>query len=275
MHQAPIIHFPDVTVLITHYNRPASLERLLDGLLKLGCTFDRIVVSDDASSAPEQLHLDKLASRFGLTLARTEQNGGLGNNLNKGQDLIDTAYTLYIQEDFVPKAAFRDKLVAARDMMQEDHQWDLVSFYAYFPYPYRIPHKEGFSQKYFPWSVTSGNCLKFYYYSDHPHLRRSSFTQKFGRYNETTNSDRTELEMSLSVIRNEGKVLFFDEHYSLFEQHNPPAEPSTAMFRKAGYWNMLKALRPVKWTYMLYKFFKLTLLLQRTRPQAAHLENRS
>ncbi len=48
--------FPNVTLLITHYNRSGSLERLLNAFEKLNCSFENIVVSDDGSKA---FHIEK------------------------------------------------------------------------------------------------------------------------------------------------------------------------------------------------------------------------
>src|SRR5581483_5614559 len=93
-------YFPSVTLLITHYNRSSSLERLLAHFRQLGCTFGEIIVADDASK-PE--HIDKIKSLQPLYLFRlltVPQNGGLGRNLNRGQDAVKTPYTLYVQEDF-------------------------------------------------------------------------------------------------------------------------------------------------------------------------------
>ncbi|MCX2574882.1 glycosyltransferase family 2 protein [Pedobacter sandarakinus] len=255
-------HFPNVTLLITHFNRSESLERLLMELNKLNASFQEIIVSDDCSADNHLQKLRQLSRKFPFTLADTKINKGLGNNINKGQDLVKSKYTLYIQEDFVPKPAFPQKLQEAISIMEEDQKWDLISFYAYFPYPYLKPFKNGFSEKYFPASLLKGNNLKFYFYSDHPHLRRTSFLEKFGRYNETVNSDRTELEMSLSVIQNKGNALFYNDHYSLLEQINSQDEPSTASFRKS--WSQRKnpIMSLLKSGYMLYKFFKLNILLR-------------
>ena len=44
-------YFPGVTLLITHYNRSSSLERLLSRLQQLGCRFDDIVVKNHKSGA--------------------------------------------------------------------------------------------------------------------------------------------------------------------------------------------------------------------------------
>ena len=53
--------------------------------------------------------------------------------------------------------------------------------------------------------------MKIYQYSDHPHLRKSSFLTKFGRYQEGIKGDKTEYNMCVSFIKNKGKGLFFNE----------------------------------------------------------------
>src|SRR5690606_22146434 len=97
---------------------------------------------------------------------------GLGNNINKGQDAIVTPYTLYIQEDFVPAEIFPKRLKEALEFMELDEELDIVRFYAYFPYPYLKNIDDTFSAMYMKRFGKDYN--KIYYYSDHPHLRRSS-----------------------------------------------------------------------------------------------------
>ncbi|KAA6431530.1 glycosyltransferase family 2 protein [Dyadobacter flavalbus] len=218
-------HFPDTTLLITHYNRSGSLERLLATFEGLGCRFGDIVVSDDGSR-PE--HLDKVVAmknRYAFRLITTPVNKGLGNNINKGQDAVKTPYTLYVQEDFQPSDIFPGHFQDALGFMQEDPAWDIVRFYAYFSYPTLKPFKKGFSEMVYTfWDM---NHLKFYYYSDHPHLRRSNFLEKFGRYPEGIKGDLTEYKMAVSFLQKKGKGLFFNDFTRLFYQKNSSDEPST------------------------------------------------
>src|SRR5690349_8284605 len=97
-----INYFQDVTLLITHYNRSSSLERLLKTFRNFNCKFDEIVVSDDASKPQHQEKLKWLASEFNFRLILASTNKGFPNNMNKGQDAVKTTYTLYVQEDFEP-----------------------------------------------------------------------------------------------------------------------------------------------------------------------------
>jgi glycosyltransferase involved in cell wall biosynthesis len=98
--------FQDTTLLITHYNRSESLERLLTSFEDLNCRFGDIVVSDDGSKPEHLTKVKSLANRFNFTLVTTPVNKGLGNNINKGQDAVKTPYTLYVQEDFQPPIFF-------------------------------------------------------------------------------------------------------------------------------------------------------------------------
>ncbi len=189
---SPGYHFDDVTLLVTHYNRSSSLGRLLDAFKKYRITFFSVIVSDDGSKPEHQEKLREIQKAHAFQLVTTPVNKGLGNNINKGQDAVTTPYTLYIQEDFVPKENFAVHFNDALDCMNEDDSLDLVRFYSYFKYPYTIPFRKGFSKMIFKAAPWYTNHLKFYYYSDHPHLRRTSFFEKFGRYPEGLKGDVTE-----------------------------------------------------------------------------------
>lgn len=217
--------FNDVTLLITHFNRSSSLERLLRAFKNLRVNFKEIVISDDCSDTFHLNHIHLLHKEFPFKLITTSVNGGLGNNLNKGQIAVDTPYTLYVQEDFIPMAIFVDRFKDAMDIMHSEADMDIIRFYAYGPYPYLKPYKKGYSLMiYKPWFL---NKNKIYNYSDHPHLRRNSFFERFGKYTEGIKSDKTEYEMCLSFIQNNGRGLFYNEYDTLFHQENTSAEPST------------------------------------------------
>ncbi len=225
------MYFPEVTLLVTHYNRSASLERLLSGFERLDCRFENIVVSDDGSR-PEHLdYLKALQSRYTFHLVTTPVNKGLGNNINKGQDAVKTPFTLYVQEDFVPQAIFSRVFSDAMALIREDQGLDIIRFYAYFPYPFLKPVRNGFSEMIF--KLTLPGYRKFYYYSDHPHLRKSSFFSRFGRYREGLKTDVTEYRMMMSFLANKGKALFYTNYTTVFEQINSTSEPSTV---KRNFW---------------------------------------
>lgn len=218
-------YFDEVTLMITHYNRSKSLERLLAELKKADCHFKDIVVSDDCSAAEHVDYIKGLHQEYDFRLVGATVNGGLGKNLNKGQDAVTTPYTMYIQEDFIPLENFNTHMRNGLDLLKEREDFDMVRFYAYEKYPYLKAYKNGFSEMLFKWWYPGLN--KFAYYSDHPHLKRSTFPQKFGRYLEGTSGDKTEFTMMMSFLQNGGKAYFYDEHKSVLEQVNSAAEPST------------------------------------------------
>ncbi|MGZ3873882.1 MAG: glycosyltransferase [Mucilaginibacter sp.] len=217
--------FRSTTLLITHYNRSRSLQRLLQSFADQGIQFGDIVVSDDASKTEHLEKLKELQETFNFRLITTAKNGGLGNNINKGQDAVQTPYTLYVQEDFDPFPGYAEHLKDALDIMADRPDIDLVRFYAYFKYPYLKPFRKGFSEMMF--KIWYPGYRKFHCYSDHPHLRRSTFMEKFGRYREGLNVDRTEFPMAISFLKNKGKAMFYEDYKGLFDQVNSAEEPSS------------------------------------------------
>ncbi|WP_423145929.1 glycosyltransferase [Rubrolithibacter danxiaensis] len=246
-------YFEEVSLLITHYNRSKSLEKLLHSLEKQNCRFKEIIVSDDGSS---QLHLDQLQTlqkQYSFKLIKSNVNKGLGNNINKGQDAIDTPYTLYVQEDFEVTALFAGNFRNALKIMNQERNIDIVRLYAYFIYPTLIPYREGFSiMKYSHWCL---NHIKFYYYSDHPHLRRSNFTKKFGRYVEGEKGDITEYKMAISFLRNKGKGMFFNNFSSLFVPSYVEGELTT-MERRTWTLTTNPIIQVLRFIYLRFKFLK-------------------
>ncbi len=218
-------HFKNIGLLVTHYNRNKSLERLLSSLQNLHITFGEIIVSDDGSR-PEHLNkVQEIQKHFNFKLITTPINKGLGHNINKGQDAVTMPYTLYVQEDFEPKPIFANRLHEAITLMEEEKSIDMVRFYAYFKYPYLKPYKYGFSEMVF--KIGYLGYRKFHCYSDHPHLRRSSFFDTFGRYREGIKGDKTEFSMAMSFLKNKGKGLFYEDFKGLFDQLNSADEPTT------------------------------------------------
>jgi len=254
-----VYFFKGVTLLVTHYNRSRSLEHLLQSFSNINCLFEDVVVSDDGSQPEHLQYLRQLQKQYTFRVVTTPVNKGLGNNINKGQDAVHTPYTLYVQEDFEPAHNFGVHFTHALQIMQEKGDIDVVRFYAYFKYPYLKPYKHGFSQMRFAWWLPG--YKKFYAYSDHPHLRKSNFLEKFGRYPEGVKGDVTEYRMMMSFLKAKGKALFYEDYRKLFYQKNSAAEPSTM---KRNFWResnnigvhlMREMYRHVKFNYdLLFRF---------------------
>lgn len=255
------LHFNQIGLLITHYNRSTSLERLLSELQNLKLSFSQIIVSDDGSKPEHLEQLNRMVDLYGIDLVTTDTNKGLGNNINKGQDRITADFTLYLQEDFVPTEIFRTALNNGLIFLEQRNDLDIIRFYAFSSYPLLKKYQKGFSEMYYSnWSL---NHLKFFYYSDHPHLRRKNFFEKFGRYDEGKKGDITEFNMCLSFIKNGGKGLFYTEYKSLFGHANTEDEPTTM---DRVYWRHKKNffilfLREV---YLFFRLIKNTVQLMLT-----------
>jgi glycosyltransferase involved in cell wall biosynthesis len=142
-------HFNETCLLVTHYNRSLSLERLLNTFKNLNCSFGEIVVSDDGSKSEHLQKLRQLQKDFLFHLITTPVNKGLGNNINKGQETVTVPFTLYVQEDFEPSPLFPLHLADAITLMKEHPDLDIIKFYAYFKYPYTRPFGKGFSEMVF------------------------------------------------------------------------------------------------------------------------------
>lgn len=245
-------HFKGLTLLITHYNRSESLRRLLKSLKDGNYAFEHIIVSDDGSEPEHVEQLKEIQKEYDFQLLLAARNGGLGKNLNKGQEAVKTPFTLYVQEDFVPKEMFREKLQNALLLMNEKPEIDIIRFYAYFNFPRLKPYRNGFSEMIFDRYNILTSYKKFYMYSDHPHLRRSNFLEKFGRYAEGVKGDVTEYRMMMSFLKNRGKGLFYADYKGLFDQINSAQEPSTM---KRDFWRENNSV-PVKVLRHLYRHIR-------------------
>lgn len=249
--------FPEITLLITHYNRSTSLERLLSTFEQLHCTFGEIIVSDDASKAEHLDHVKEMQPKYNFRLITTPVNKGHGHSINKGQDEVKTPYTIYVQEDFVPSVIFPQSLMDALQFMKDDKDLDYVRFWAFLaPYPMLKPYGKGYSEM--TYSFWNTNHLKFYQYSDTPHLRRSTFFNKFGRYKEGLKGDVIDYKMAISFLQHKGKGLFYDNHGALFSHENSHEEPST--MRDLKNWKQRQDIfvLTLRSAWLKYKWLKCT-----------------
>ena len=251
----------DVTLLITHFNRSESLARLLKAIDELNINFYEVIVCDGYSKKEHIEHIFKLQEEFKFTLKTSTSNKGLGNTINMGQDAVKSPYLLYVQEDFYPKPKFKQALIDGLEIFKNEPKWDIIRFYSFpwSPFPYLKNYKKGFSEMKFSLSPLYISHIKFYVYSDHPHLKRKSFPQKFGRYIESPKGDVTEMGMCRSFLKNKGKGLFYTEHKELFEHDNSDHEPG--LFRP----DKIKTkkysdIAPLYWAYLKYKTLKETVL---------------
>ena len=259
MDKKPILHLNTTSLLITHYNRSESLSILLQRLEDLQIKFFEIIVSDDCSAEKHLNQLKNLRERFNFTLLTTPKNKGLGASLNALHNHASSDYLLYVQEDFVPGKALAAALDKGYKLLHNDPQWDLIRFYA-FPwaqFPYQKKFKDGFNELVFSISPWYASHLKFFMYSDHPHLKRKNFAKKFGPYKENVKPDIAEQTMCRSFLKNNGKALYFEQNQTLFEHENTEEEPAYQR-HKSSLVMKLKNYKPVYWAYLKFRLMKET-----------------
>ncbi|MCW3124244.1 MAG: glycosyl transferase family 2 [Flavipsychrobacter sp.] len=254
-----VYFFKDVTLLITHYNRSKSLERLLSSLAALNCAFQEIVVSDDASRPEQMAEVLRMQKTHNFRLVTTPINKGYGNCINKGMDAINTPYTIYLQEDFVPFDAFPEHFKDALQIMNEDKSIDYIRFWAIEDMHFDMkPYGKGFSEMIYKfWNM---HHLKFYQFSDTPNIRRNTFAEKFGRYREGVFGDVTDYYMAISFLHNKGKGLFYDDYQSLFAHDD--AEEGSRIRSGVNWrqkWNVF--IRIMRFFFLRYKWLKGTWLV--------------
>src|SRR5690606_25062131 len=99
--------------------------------------------------------------------------------------------------------------------------------------------------------------LKLYIYSDHPHLRRSDFLSRFGRYPEGVKPDKTEYTMAVNFIQAGGKGLLYEDFTQLFYQKNDSEESSTIARSE---WKQRKypLTRLLRRIYLIFRWMKTT-----------------
>lgn len=233
-------YFPGVTLLITHHNKSASLERLLSAFKKLQCRFDNIVVSDDASENEHLARVKDLQLHHNFRLVTAHKSNGLGACINMGQTAVDTSFTFYLQEDFVPTPKCPQNLQHALNMLITYPYFDYIRLWSKFRYPVLLPFYMGFSETvYNKWSM---NPLKYLLYTNEPQLRRSNFFDRFGKYQEGIVSDESEYRMSISFIQKKGKGLFYEDYLTLFTCENEGKQdwknlqPEGNLFVRLIYW---------------------------------------
>ncbi len=249
-----LFYFDQVTLLITHYNRSSSLRRLLEAFQNLKMSFGEIIVSDDGSFPEHLEQLDQLKKIFGFKLICTDKNRGLANNINKGQRSVSLPYTLYVQEDFIPGNMAAQRIRDGLEIMLENSQIDLVRFYAYHQYPYLVPLEKGFAEMKF--NFWKPGFWQFWCYSDHPHLRRSNFLQKFGNYPEGISSDRAEFRMAISFLQKKGVAIIHEDYQQTFIQKNSEQEPSQVARKKFRKYIQLTNFFLIKFIRTIYRNIK-------------------
>jgi hypothetical protein len=94
----------EVSVIITHRDRPRYLEQCLQGLrAQSDSAFETIVVDDGSKTSEALKFLDTLSNAYGLSLRVTRcAVGHPGGARNEGVRQVNTPYIIFLDDDDIP-----------------------------------------------------------------------------------------------------------------------------------------------------------------------------
>lgn len=196
----------NVSVLITHYNRPEALLKCLQGFELLNFKNFEIVVSDDCSEQSVQEFLKTIKVD---KLILNEKNTGLASNLNRGLKACRGDFILYCQEDFIPQMELLYYIEEAIKIIKTDRA-DMCRLKANYTFPKLIPLTSKFKLiPKFSWKNFFYNTFQ---YSDNPFITRSDFFEDFGCFLDNVSGSYGENEYAIRIMKSKAKIAISTKH---------------------------------------------------------------
>lgn len=200
-------NWPDVTILICTYNRPAEIVRTVEAL-RANLTYSGTLhwlICDDSSPAGyvSKLKKSKLFKDIGAEFVTTEQNSGWGSNVNNGLSHVATDYIFFTEDDKELHAPLDlDVLIALMEtkpdigmvrvkgtngtpVITHHFEADISDWLPDFQHGYGVPGKLTYLQ------LDSGSPT-LWLYSHGMHLKHKRFHEFYGLYPEGWKLARTE-----------------------------------------------------------------------------------
>lgn len=173
------LEWPRISVLVTSYRRPALVARTLERL-RSTCDYPNLefVLSDDGS--PEDDYREMLSCEFDRVV-RSDRNRGLGANMNQGIRACTGSYILNLQDDW-DFLGPRDLMRQAVEVLEAAPELHLVRFTTSGGSFAGAERRRVLDQEVLV--ATSRTTESLYLYSDNPHLKRATFHQTFGFFDE-------------------------------------------------------------------------------------------
>lgn len=191
---------PEISFLITHYNRPDDLLKCINAIKNLGIKSSEIVVSDDGSEAET---INKINTYNIDTLIISKENKGLAANINKGIAACKGKYILYCQEDFMLSTELNNVLPECIELL-ENNRADMVRFTSNFSFNFLVKLSDAISL--IPKFSFKNFTQNYYQYSDHPFITKKSFFDRFGYYLENTSGRYGETEYGIRICNTNAKI---------------------------------------------------------------------
>lgn len=197
---------PLVSVVFISYNRPHTLVAAYEGFLAhTDYPRDRLelVLSDDCSNeftraVYKELPFDRVAV--------AAKNQGLGANQNRGVRSATADYLLMIQDDWMAVGP-SNYLRRAVSVLEANQNANVVNFICVDSVP--IERREKICDEQIIWLGTKLSAvgdleqLTDQPYTDQPHLKRRSFHDRFGFYDESLAVHRLELGFARQLVKSE------------------------------------------------------------------------
>lgn len=196
---------PRVSVVFISYNRPHTLVAAVEAFLAhTDYPRDRLelILSDDASNAFTRMVFEQLP--FDRRLVAT-RNQGLGANQNQGIRASNADYLLMIQDDWmlVGPVDYLRRAIAVLECLPDTNVINFI-YVEQVPVVERISvGSDGVVRLGMRLNPAGGLvALTDQPYSDQPHLKRRTFHERFGFYDETLPIHRLELGYARALARN-------------------------------------------------------------------------
>ena len=185
-----------ISFLITHFNRPKSLEQCVASIKQHTTNIPfEIVVSDDCS---RHENLDQIKNIPVIRIIESNQNQGLASNINKGIAACNGDIIVYIQEDFRLNENFRSHFPYILQALNTN-QVDMVRLRS--------------NVRFLKWTALNDkikviprfSIVDFkrspYRYSDHPYVVKRIFYNSFGLYLSGVNTSYGENEYVVRMLK--------------------------------------------------------------------------
>ncbi len=190
-----------ISFLITHYNRPKSLEACIDSIRRLQLISDyEIVVSDDCS---EKAAIEEIRRLRIDSLVLSEVNTGLSSNINRGLNQCKGDFIVYIQEDFALNKVF-ERLEEKMLEMLSSNQTEMIRLRSNIKFKQSFDITDDFAL--IPRFAFKNFWIDQYRYSDHPYMVKTTFYTKYGKYKENVNTIHGENEYMIRMMKLNPKI---------------------------------------------------------------------
>ena len=227
---------PDITILISGYNRPVQLQQTIDALRRYLCYLGgnlHWLYGDDSS--PDDA-VRAVCEREGIRTVSTPGNSGWGANMNNGLAAVETDYVFWLPDHVFLMKPLDLRLGIA--VMEQDQTLGLLRYSGTFDGAYAMlgnvdarPYAPNYGGhihrpgRVYYWTLHPDT---FYLYCDWPHLKRRRFHQWHGFYEEGASIHDTEYGFSRRVTTHlqekpdMGRIAIMADWVDWYWEHSQP-----------------------------------------------------